>query len=468
MGKLEEGSPFLGQNLNKPLRPEEYPSPEEIESLRGKAEINRRKFLYLGLVVGVPALVAACNEIQETPAVVRTPEEVGLPPTPTLEPPPTFEPTIAPEPTPKPTVVVETMGFGGLEELTTTEQIAATGIQGAYERAAREQDLAGTVVLTKGDEKGEIGAFFRDGQENPWSLVTRTVEGAEKEILEPVPLYEGVVAEWKPNEMRFEYLVDGETFVFEPENRILINEEGKVIAEWDTETSSWEEVPEPTPEPTPTPKETQVYVTAEQITGYTSPGGEEIGFIIPGQNFVILEEQDGWVRIRLESGGEGWIQRSGTAYYPEGELPVCAEPHWPSRTTDRKTGFIDAFGNYIQDIRPEGNPIPPHYRWWRRAHENQWVTKREGKIIAIDRNAQIITFDLGGDLVVQRNFTRNTQVIMSAHIQRQGMSYDEVRPTGGNLCDLEIGDAAAILHPNEGEGANPSPEGNLWGVLIVQ
>jgi len=52
-------------------------------------------------------------------------------------------------------------------------------------------------------------------------------------------------------------------------------------------------------------------VVAEKITGYTEPDGEQIGYALRGKTFVILEEQDGWIKIRLEAGGEGWIRESG-------------------------------------------------------------------------------------------------------------------------------------------------------------
>jgi hypothetical protein len=58
--------------------------------------------------------------------------------------------------------------------------------------------------------------------------------------------------------------------------------------------------------------------------------------------------------------------------------------------------------------------------------------------------------------------------MMKIHNVQSGMSESEVTPIGGNLCDLEVGDAAAILHLSEAEGANPSPDGDLWGVFIVQ
>ena len=119
-------------------------------------------------------------------------------------------------------------------------------------------------------------------------------------------------------------------------------------------------------------------------------------------------------------------------------------------------------------IRPGGNPIPPHYRRMRRTHGSEWVTMREGKIQTINNETQIITLDLGNGLVVRRRFTENAQVMMNIHNAQTGMLESVITPIGGNLCDLEVGDAAAILHPSEAEGANPSPDGDLWGVFIVQ
>lgn len=439
-----------------------------------ETKISRRDLFRLSGLLAAATVLESCGSPSPEPTPIETTPTAKPTEKPSPEPNPTPTTPPPPEPSPKPTVVVETTGFGGLDELTDAERSTATAFQEAYEQAARSQDLTGTVVLTRGDEEGEIGAFFKDNQDNPWSLVTRE----ETQVLEQVPLYGGVQAKWVPNETRFEYLVDGKTFIYEPENSLLINEEGIVVSQWNGETTQWEEVPPPTPtpEPTETPEDT-VYVTAQQITGYANPEGEEVGHIIPGQSFTILEEQDGWLKIRLEAGAEAWIQSSDTAYYPEGQVPptpepqpypACEAPRFGGRTSDRKTGYNYQTGQYMQWINPEGNPISPHYRWFRRTHDSQWVTLRPGRILNIDSEKGVVSFDLGGGLVVKRRFVQTTQVIMVAHNVPSGTPQEQARPIGGNLCDLEVGDAAAILHPSEGEGANPSPEGPLWGVLIVQ
>lgn len=153
--------------------------------------------------------------------------------------------------------------------------------------------------------------------------------------------------------------------------------------------------------------------------------------------------------------------------------PICEIPHFPDRTPERKNGitFDRDSGQSGQLIRPEGIPTPPHFQWM----ELRWYpdlgsfTKRDGRITAIDRENQIITFDLGGGLVVQRRFTENTHVFMWAHEAYRGMPATESLQRGGNFCDLEVGDAASILHPSGEEGANPNPTlTDLWGVNIVQ
>jgi hypothetical protein len=432
--------------------------------------ISRRDLFRFAGLLAAATLAARCSP--PSPEATPTPSGPSPTPKPTEKPSPTPTKPVEPEPTPQPTVVVETEGFGGLDELTDAERVTVTALQEAYEQAAHEQDLAGTVVLTRGDEEGEIGAFFRDSQTNPWSLVTRE----EVQVLEQVPLYNGIQAKWVPNEMRFEYSVDGETFFYETENSLLINQEGVAVSQWNGETAQWEEVPSltPTPEPTETPEDT-VYITAQEITGYTSPGGEEIGHIIPGQSFVILEEQDGWLRIRLAAGGEGWIQASDTAYYPEGQAPPtpepqpypsCEAPHFTGRTPDRKTGVVIKFGNPRQEIEPDR---PYVMKYDRVDIGAPWYTRRDARITAIDSQNQIVTFQLCDGSTRQRRFTKDTLVLMMAHNVYQGMPGNEYKQLGGNLCDLEVGDVASILHPNEAESANPNSSlTNLWGVFIVQ
>lgn len=109
---FKPGPPPIFKREEKPLRPEEYPSREEVASLTGEAGASKLETaLRLGMVssaLAPIALTVACEQIPETPpAVARTPEEVGLEPTPTLEiktPTAIPEPTATFTPTPEPTV----------------------------------------------------------------------------------------------------------------------------------------------------------------------------------------------------------------------------------------------------------------------------------------------------------------------------------------------------------------------------
>jgi len=446
--------------------------------------VSRKNFLRLTGLLTAAAVLESCRSPEPGPTPTSGPSPTPRPtggPSPEISPTPTTPPT--PEPTPRSTVVVETEGFGGLEELTEAERATASAFQEVYEEAAHGQDLAGTVVLTRGDEEGEIGAFFRDNQNNPWSLVTRE----ETQVLEQVPLYDGVQAEWVPNEMRFEYLVEGKTFVYEPENRLLINEEGRAISQWNGETNQWEEVPAPTPEPTEKPEEescvTENCEPYQEIQLYRNFSDQEsFSILVPGtdKTFVVRERRNGRMLIEVtEPTGvtwEAWADDNPGAYGLVGQIPptpeappypACEVPHFGGRTPDRKTGEVIRFGNQRQGVYPDGDPIPPHYAWVEIQGINAWVTKKDGQITTIDREKGIITFSLG-DLVVKKSFTSNTIVVMEAHETYRGMPVTESMRIGGNICDLEVGDAAAILHPSEAEGASPSPEGPLWGIYIVQ
>lgn len=217
---------------------------------KSQERISRRKFLKAaaGAVAGV-ALTRCLprGPAEPTPAEPTPEPQPPEPPTPTPSPAPTK--ASPPEATPEPTVEVRTTGFG--VELTAEEQKMASSLQSTYEELAREQKLAGTIVLTRGDKQGEIGAYFEDLENNPWSRVVRLEQGMAELTLEQVPFYEGTKAQWNPNEMRFEFLVGEQTFVYNPSTQTLINQEGFQIAEWKAETFSWQEIP-PTPAPTET------------------------------------------------------------------------------------------------------------------------------------------------------------------------------------------------------------------------
>lgn len=126
----EEKTPILGREVGKPLRPEEYPSKEEIASLTGEVGASGVETVLktMGMaapVLAVPLLVR-CTEIPETPpAVTRTPEEVGLEPTPTLEiKTPTAEPTPTEKITPSPTATEEPTVTATFEPATSTPEEA--------------------------------------------------------------------------------------------------------------------------------------------------------------------------------------------------------------------------------------------------------------------------------------------------------------------------------------------------------
>ncbi len=419
--------------------------------------ISRRQFL-TGALVGLAA--AACEPLPQEPAPTSTKEPL---PTKTLPPEPSPPPTRTTEPTPESTpaeVPVETIGFRGMGELTEAEQETIAALKEAYEEAVRSQELTGRVVLTKGDEEAKVGAFFADAEDNPWSLVTRE----EAQVLEQVPSHDGVVAEWKPNKMRFEYLVNEKTFIYEPENRILINNEGNVIARWNAETSSWEEVvPEPTssPEP-PAPVE---MVAVENVDVYVSPRENRVGYFVPGQRFTPTGTvEDGWIQVIDSNNNTLWIQE-GSAYEPYVKEAPCQVPHFAPRFPERKTGYIDFFGTYQQEIFPDN----PYVMRWFRLGDSTFVYRRDARIVAIDRENSIVSFQLEGGAIIQRRFQENTIAIMIAHEFRSPMPTERAYQQGGNICDLEEGDFVSLIHPNEAEAANPNPNViDLWGVMFVQ
>lgn len=242
--------------------------------------------------------------------------------------------------------------------------------------------------------------------------------------------------------------------------------------------------PSPTVQPSPTstkeatptsePQPPVEMVATGNVDIYLSPDGQKVGYFVPGQRFTPTgAEQNGWIQV-VTNGNTLWIQEGGS-YGPVGEVtpvpevpPVaCEVPHWPERTPDRKTGYNISYGEYVEKIK---SPEWPYQQWWWRiSPEDFFASTRMARITAVDRENQIITFYIGNGVTVQRKFTSTTRVLMHAHEIYRGMPYSQARQWGGNLCDLEEGDAVAILHPNEAESANPNPGlTDLWGVFTVQ
>lgn len=230
--------------------------------------------------------------------------------------------------------------------------------------------------------------------------------------------------------------------------------------------------PSPTKEPTPTPEPQPPVemVATGNVDIYLSPDGQKVGYFVPGQRFTPTgAEQDGWIQVRDSDGNTLWIQEGGP-YGPAGEVeppsPACEVPHFPDRTPDRKTGVVIMFGTPRQRIFPDRPYVMQYDRQYIGA---PWYTRRDARIIEIDPQNQIITFQLSDGSTRQRRFTQNTQVIMDAHEWYRGMPMSQARQAGGNFCDFEEGDVASILHPDEAESANLNPNlTDLWGVFIVQ
>lgn len=228
--------------------------------------------------------------------------------------------------------------------------------------------------------------------------------------------------------------------------------------------------PTPTKEPTPTPEPQPPVemVATGNVDIYLSPDGQKVGYFIPGQRFTPTgKEQNGWIQV-VTNGNILWIQEGGP-YGPAGEVQppaYCEVPHWPDRTSDRKTGIIIFDGVSEQKIFPDR---PYEIQYSREYIGAPWYTRRDARITAIDKENQIITFQLSDGSTRQRRSTQNTVVIMDVHEWRAGTPHSQLRLTGGNLCDLEIGDVVSILHPDEPESANPNPAlTDLWGAYIVQ
>jgi len=316
----QERTPILGREVGKPLRPEEYPSEEEIASLTGEIGASRLEIVLKTMGMAAPVLIAPiltrCVPTPTEIPVVRTPEEAGVTPSPTLEIKPTPTKTPTPEIIPSPTVTVEAIGFG-MEELTPEkqekEQEMATELEQAYREAAKKGGFeAGTIVLTHGDEEGEVGGYFKDEEGNFWLLVTKE----EQKVLKQVPSYQEETPIWNANEMRFE----------------INDEEGKVIAYWNPEESVWkaiapESIPTPTKEPTatPEPQPPVEMVATGNVDIYLSPEGQKVGYFVPGQRFTPTGvEKDGWIQVIDSDGNRLWIQEGGP-YGPAGKATPIPE-----------------------------------------------------------------------------------------------------------------------------------------------
>ena len=48
-------------------------------------------------------------------------------------------------------------------------------------------------------------------------------------------------------------------------------------------------------------------VVIDLVKNKSSQGCGEVGKVVPGEIYVKKEYQDGWYKIQLDDGGEGWV-----------------------------------------------------------------------------------------------------------------------------------------------------------------
>lgn len=344
----QERTPILGREVSKPLRPEEYPSEKEIASLTGEIGASRLETVLrtMGIaapVLAVPILVTACQEIPETPAIVRTPEEAGVTPSPILEiktPTPTEE--VIP---PTPTVVQREIGtipreLGGAES-----EIFSVSHNGEIQRGVLNKfpdgeqwfllgvypDLPG--VEEKVDFTNEEVGY--DGE-----VFLTAVPGLEDHP-NARPFYQKEPEEGFPNGVLL-YLEDGEVVgrvdpfirLQEGEASVRFNSEKGVYEFLDEEENVKRTIevftvpaltPTPTKEPTPTPEKPVEMVATGNVDLYLSPDGQKVGYFVPGQRFTPTgKEQNGWIQVRDSDANILWIQEGGP-YGPAGEATPVPE-----------------------------------------------------------------------------------------------------------------------------------------------
>lgn len=253
--------------------------------------------------------------------------------------------------------------------------------------------------------------------------------------------------------------------------------------------------PEPSPTVQPSPTQTREPTPAQEpcevercecyseLALYHNPTEEEsFSKLIPGTNktFIVKERKDGWmlIEVREPTGAvwEAWTNDVSGAYGPVGQRPTptprptevqppaCEVPHFPERTTDRQIGCVNSMGERLQIVLMGAENV----RWDDLRFIGRGIVWLRGaKIIELDDKNQIITFDLGGGLVIQKKFTE-TLVVMWAHNLYRNMPIEQAQQIGGNFCDLAVDDMVAIIFSSQQEAVNPSTEGELLGLEIVQ
>ncbi len=163
-------------------------------------------------------------------------------------------------------------------------------------------DPIGTIIYLDNDEKGIA------------PLVMENVPAGEHEISAYSP---GFIRRSQKIKVEEGYIVSGEIKLAIDKSYQKV-EEPKVSTESASLTGTPGISEEPTPVPSgkvvPTVKPGMKSVKIKDTpTGFlrvrasASTGGAEVGRVNPGDTFVIITEENGWIQIEFEKGKEGWV-----------------------------------------------------------------------------------------------------------------------------------------------------------------
>ncbi len=163
-------------------------------------------------------------------------------------------------------------------------------------------DPIGTIIYLDNDEKGIA------------PLVMENVPAGEHEISAYSP---GFIRRSQKIKVEAGYVVSGEIKLAIDKSYQKV-EEPKISTESATLTGTPGISEEPTPAPSgkviPTVKPGMKSVKIKDTpTGFLrvrekpSTGGAEVGQVNPGDTFVIISEENGWIKIEYVKGAEGWV-----------------------------------------------------------------------------------------------------------------------------------------------------------------
>jgi hypothetical protein len=195
-------------------------------------------------------------------------------------------------------------------------------------------------------------------------------------------------------------------------------------------------------------------VATGNVDVFLSPGGQRVGYFVPGQTFTPTGGQEAGF-IEVASGEDVLWVEAGGPYCPLADMPTPIPSPVPStptlvpdRTEFRRTGQYDWDGQIVTAWEYQVGWI------------GQWAGKPTigARVAAIDLDTGILTFDIGGQTAIQGRLAPGGRFQIEDSVRTGPTRFYGI--VDASIHDFQVEDAVWVKGNSEDE-----LQGNVPGIV---